>query len=132
MQRFALALGGKPETLNGLSGMGDLMLTCFCSLSRNRTCGFLMSSEGLTAEQAQARIGETVEGVATAKVILELMEQHNLKMPMFYAMGKILMGEMKPDEALRHIMKDQPSEDGFLNTSQMQTLVDKADASKKH
>eukprot|EP00490_Sorites_sp_Unknown_P005458 CAMPEP_0114694960 /NCGR_PEP_ID=MMETSP0191-20121206/70804_1 /TAXON_ID=126664 /ORGANISM="Sorites sp." /LENGTH=267 /DNA_ID=CAMNT_0001990573 /DNA_START=637 /DNA_END=1440 /DNA_ORIENTATION=+ len=68
IQRMSMALGGKPATMAGLCGFGDLMLTCFCELSRNRTCGYYIGKYGLNADKAQKKVGSTVEGLATAKV----------------------------------------------------------------
>ena len=70
------------NTIEGLCGFGDLMLTCFCELSRNRTCGYYMGKEGLNCNDAQKKVGSTVEGIATARVclihyyIFELLNQY--------------------------------------------------------
>eukprot|EP00468_Gymnochlora_sp_CCMP2014_P006944 CAMPEP_0167767850 /NCGR_PEP_ID=MMETSP0110_2-20121227/16303_1 /TAXON_ID=629695 /ORGANISM="Gymnochlora sp., Strain CCMP2014" /LENGTH=390 /DNA_ID=CAMNT_0007656383 /DNA_START=2010 /DNA_END=3183 /DNA_ORIENTATION=- len=103
MRQLAMALGGKAETLAGLSGVGDLMLTCFSSLSRNNRCGRMLA-EGKTVEEAFKAIGEVVEGVPTAHEVVRLAEQHKLELPLFRAVDAILSGKVKPEAALGMIM----------------------------
>jgi len=115
IQRMALALGCKhPSTLYGLAGFGDLMLTSMCELSRNRTCGFYIGSEGLSVDEAQKKVGETVEGVATAKVTQKLIKKYGLRMPLFDALADVLEGKLKPDEALKVVMAKTPENEGFV------------------
>jgi len=114
IQRMSMALGGKPATMAGLCGFGDLMLTCFCELSRNRTCGYYIGKYGLNADKAQKKVGSTVEGLATAKVIMILMKKYQLRMPLFYALGMIIDGKMEPKQAMKQIMSTQPSNQGFV------------------
>ena len=115
IQRMAMALGCKrPETLYGLAGFGDLMLTSMCNLSRNRTCGFLMGSEKLSVEEAQERVGETVEGVVTAIVAQKLIKRHGLRCPMFDALADVLQGKLKADDALKVIVAKKPEDEGFV------------------
>jgi len=115
IQKMALALGCKnPSTLYGLSGFGDLMLTSMCELSRNRTCGWYIGKEGLDVEQAQKKVGETVEGVATALVTQKLMRKFGLRMPLFDALADVLQGKLKPDEALKVVMAKTPEHEGFV------------------
>eukprot|EP00472_Partenskyella_glossopodia_P003889 CAMPEP_0197525924 /NCGR_PEP_ID=MMETSP1318-20131121/15152_1 /TAXON_ID=552666 /ORGANISM="Partenskyella glossopodia, Strain RCC365" /LENGTH=371 /DNA_ID=CAMNT_0043079773 /DNA_START=302 /DNA_END=1417 /DNA_ORIENTATION=+ len=103
MRQLAMALGGKAETLAGLSGIGDLMLTCFSSLSRNNRCGKLLA-EGKSVEEAFSIIGEVVEGVPTAREVILLAEQHKLELPLFRAVDAVLSGKVKPEDALGLIM----------------------------
>merc|ERR1719410_2819188 len=115
IQRMALALGCKhPETLYGLSGFGDLMLTSMCELSRNRTCGYYIGNEGLSVEDAQKKVGETVEGVSTAIVTQRLMKKYGLRMPLFDALADVLQGKLAPDEALKVVMAKTPENEGFV------------------
>ena len=115
IQRMALALGCKnPETLYGLSGFGDLMLTSMCELSRNRTCGYYIGSEKLSVDDAQKKVGETVEGVTTAIVTQKLMKKFGLRMPLFDALADVLQGKLQPDEALSVVMQKQPEQEGFV------------------
>mmetsp|Transcript_2737 Transcript_2737/g.3398 ORF Transcript_2737/g.3398 Transcript_2737/m.3398 type:complete len:348 (+) Transcript_2737:42-1085(+) len=103
MRQLATALGGKPETLAGLSGVGDLMLTCFSSLSRNNRCGKALA-KGKTIEEAFQEIGEVVEGVPTAHEVIMLAEKLKLELPLFRAVDAIISGKLKPKEALASIM----------------------------
>merc|ERR1712060_530548 len=104
LQRLCIAMGGKPETVNGLSGIGDLMLTAFGDLSRNRTCGIrLAKGEKLTEILAAT----TVEGVPTAKVAMHYAAMCNLDLPIFGAVSGILDGTVSPEEALKLTM-DRP------------------------
>ena len=115
IQRMAMALGCKnPETLYGLSGFGDLMLTSMCELSRNRTCGYYIGKEGLSVEEAQKKVGETVEGVATAIVAQRLMKKYGLRMPLFDALADVLQGKLEAAEALKVVMAKTPENEGFV------------------
>jgi glycerol-3-phosphate dehydrogenase len=104
LMKLSVAMGGRPETLYGLSGVGDLMLTSFSTLSRNRTLGYRMAKEGLTLEEALAASGEVVEGVATAKVAAKLCIKYNLDLPLFTNLALILEGKITPNEALDSVM----------------------------
>mmetsp|Transcript_22183 Transcript_22183/g.30969 ORF Transcript_22183/g.30969 Transcript_22183/m.30969 type:complete len:343 (-) Transcript_22183:191-1219(-) len=112
MRQLAMALGGQAETLAGLSGVGDLMLTCFSSLSRNNRCG-MMLAEGKTVEEAFEAIGEVVEGVPTAREVILLAEKHKLELPLFRAVDAILQGKVKPADALRLIMNRDLKQEKF-------------------
>ena len=109
MAKLAAAMGGRPETLAGLSGVGDLMLTSFSTLSRNRTLGYRMAKDGLTLEEAIASLGQVAEGVATARVAAALCKRHGLDLPIFGAMSEILDGRITPKDALRALMS-RPAE----------------------
>ena len=107
MRKLAVAMGGKPETLAGLSGIGDLMLTSTSSQSRNFTLGYRMASEGLTCEEAVERSGQVVEGVATAKVAAKLCQKYGLSLPLFMTMAEILEGKITPADAFDIVMTRQ-------------------------
>eukprot|EP01083_Nonionella_stella_P203834 743474_1 len=110
-----MALGCKnPNTLYGLSGFGDLMLTSMSDLSRNRTCGFYIGSQGLSVKEAEKKIGETVEGITTAIVAQKLMKKYGLRMPLFDALADILHGKLKPNAALERINSKKPEHEGFV------------------
>mmetsp|Transcript_20182 Transcript_20182/g.32056 ORF Transcript_20182/g.32056 Transcript_20182/m.32056 type:complete len:404 (+) Transcript_20182:28-1239(+) len=115
IQRMAMELGCKnPNTLYGLSGFGDLMLTSMCELSRNRTCGYYIGKEKLSVEEAQKKVGETVEGVATAIVTQKLMKKFGIRMPLFDALADVLQDKLKPEEALKVVMAKTPDQEGFV------------------
>jgi glycerol-3-phosphate dehydrogenase (NAD+) len=101
LRSLCIAMGGHPDTITGLSGVGDLMLTAFGSLSRNRTLGKrLMEGEKLDDLLKE----KTVEGVPTAKVAVAYAKQCGLDTPFFEAIHKLLSGEVNPAEAQMLLM----------------------------
>jgi len=99
---LSIAHGGKPETIAGLAGVGDLMLTAFGELSRNRNCGLRLAR----GEKLEDILGTaTVEGVPTAQVAVEFAARCNLDLPLFTIIHGILSNEIEVDEALELIMK---------------------------
>ncbi len=98
MQRLATALGARPETLTGLSGFGDLALTCTSDLSRNYRYGFDLGSE------KQPDTAMTVEGITTARAIPPLAMKHGLELPICSAIAGISSSELTVDEALKLLM----------------------------
>eukprot|EP01084_Bolivina_argentea_P300905 518966_1 len=115
MQRLAMKMGCKdPNTLYGLSGFGDLMLTANSDMSRNRTFGYLLGSKGLSVKEAEKQVGETVEGITTAIVAQKLMRKYGLRMPLFDALADILQGKLKPDAALKRVNAKRPEDEGFV------------------
>ena len=98
---LCVAMGGRPETIAGLAGVGDLMLTAFGDLSRNRTCGLKLAT-GETLGSILAHT--TVEGVPTAAVAQKFAAQCNLDLPLFTAVALILDGKMDVGAALDHLM----------------------------
>ena len=102
--RLAVACGGRRETLAGLSGVGDLVLTCTGSLSRNRTVGQALG-QGRTLDDVLASLGGKVaEGVLTTRAALGLARRHNIEMPITEQMQLILNQGKDPREAIRHLM----------------------------
>ena len=103
MLRLGLALGARPETLMGLSGLGDLVLTCTGDLSRNRRLGLALG-QGVGIEAAIAQIGQVVESVLTADEVMRLAEQHGLDLPISEGVRAVLHGQVTPVEGLRTLM----------------------------
>lgn len=103
MLQLGVALGARPETLMGLSGLGDLVLTCTGDLSRNRRLGLALG-RGVPLKQAIADIGQVVESVVTADEVARLAEQHDLDLPIAFSVRAVLHGEVTPEEGLRHLM----------------------------
>eukprot|EP00927_Polykrikos_kofoidii_P078701 TRINITY_DN75514_c0_g1_i1.p1 TRINITY_DN75514_c0_g1~~TRINITY_DN75514_c0_g1_i1.p1 ORF type:complete len:363 (+),score=48.10 TRINITY_DN75514_c0_g1_i1:58-1146(+) len=101
LQRLCVAMGGKPETIDGLSGIGDLMLTAFGELSRNRACGVRLS-KGETIEDICKTT--TVEGVPTAGVAMNFAYKCNLELPIFEAVAGIIAGTIEPKDAVERLM----------------------------
>ncbi|MCR4649338.1 MAG: NAD(P)H-dependent glycerol-3-phosphate dehydrogenase [Lachnospiraceae bacterium] len=92
--RLGKAMGGKPETFYGLSGIGDLIVTCASMHSRNRRAGILLG-QGKTLEEAQAEVKMVIEGANCAKAALALAEKYDVCMPIVSEVNKILF-ENKP------------------------------------
>ena len=104
MSRLAVALGGRPETLSGLAGLGDLVLTCTGSLSRNRHVGMELGKGRLLAEIISGMHG-VAEGVGTAAALLALAREHNIELPITTQVEAILHHGKSPREAIREIME---------------------------
>ena len=102
--RLAVACGGRRETLAGLSGVGDLVLTCTGSLSRNRTVGQALG-QGRTLDEVLTSLGGKVaEGVLTTRAALGLARRHNIEMPITEQMQLILNQGKDPREAIKDLM----------------------------
>lgn len=104
IRKLAVASGCKAETINGLSGMGDLCVTCSSVMSRNYRFGYLLA-EGLTPEEAQKKIGMVVEGAYTCVSALQLSSQLDILMPITETIYKIVYEGMKPIDAVRALMQ---------------------------
>jgi glycerol-3-phosphate dehydrogenase (NAD(P)+) len=102
--RLAVACGGRRETLAGLSGMGDLVLTCTGSLSRNRTVGHALGQGRQLSEILESLGGKVAEGVRTSRAALGLARRHNIEMPITEQMELILNEGKDPREAIRDLM----------------------------
>lgn len=110
IMRLGVALGAKPETLMGLSGAGDLILTCTGDLSRNRQLG-LKLGQGKTLEQALAEIGQVVEGVNSAAEVQRLASQHQVNMPISEQVNGILHKGWNPVEGVANLLaREQKAE----------------------
>jgi glycerol-3-phosphate dehydrogenase (NAD(P)+) len=101
--RLAVACGGRRETLAGLSGVGDLVLTCTGSLSRNRTVGQALG-EGRKLADILASLGSVAEGVLTTRAALGLARKHGIEMPIAEQMELILDEGKDPREAIKSLM----------------------------
>jgi glycerol-3-phosphate dehydrogenase (NAD(P)+) len=104
MTRLAVALGGKPETLSGLAGMGDLILTCYGAQSRNRRVGFELG-QGRSLAEILAGMTMVAEGVGTAAALLALAKENHIELPITQQVHSILHLGNSPREAIRAIME---------------------------
>lgn len=104
--RLAVVLGAKAETLRGLAGLGDLVLTCTGTLSRNRYVGIELG-KGRTLGEILGGMKMVAEGVGTAAALLALARENNVELPIAEQVGAILAGATTPAEAIRNIM-DRP------------------------
>jgi glycerol-3-phosphate dehydrogenase (NAD(P)+) len=102
--RLAEACGGRRETLAGLSGVGDLVLTCTGSLSRNRSVGQALGQGRSLAEILESLGGKVAEGVLTTRAALGLARRHNIEMPITEQMEMILEEGKDPREAIKDLM----------------------------
>lgn len=102
--RLAVACGGRRETLAGLSGVGDLVLTCTGTLSRNRTVGYELGQGRKLPEILASLGGKVAEGVHTTRAALGLARQHRIEMPIAEQMELILEKGKDPKEAIRDLM----------------------------
>ena len=103
MTRLALALGAERETLSGLSGLGDLVLTCSSETSRNMSCGLALG-RGETLDSILAARNSVTEGVATAPVLRRLASQHRVDMPICEAVAAVIEGEISVDDAITTLL----------------------------
>ena len=101
--RLGLALGAHPNTLYGLSGLGDLVMTSTSEMSRNRTVGVLLG-KGRSLSAALAEIGSVVEGVHTAPLLLALGKKHGVELPITEQMTKLLRSEISPQDAVKALI----------------------------
>ena len=99
--RFGRAFGARPETLTGLSGLGDLILTCSSRQSRNFSLGIALG-EGCSLEAAQR--GKLVEGVFTASVLSEMAKARGIEMPIAAAVAAVLDGRLDIDAAIESLL----------------------------
>jgi glycerol-3-phosphate dehydrogenase (NAD(P)+) len=104
MSRLAVALGARQETLSGLAGLGDLVLTCTGGLSRNRHVGIELG-KGRTLREILANMQMVAEGVGTAAPLLALAQEHQIDMPITEQVDAILHRGKSPKEAIRDIME---------------------------
>ena len=108
--RLGVAAGGKRETFEGLTGIGDLIVTCASMHSRNRRAGILIG-KGRTADEAMAEVNQVVEGVYSAKAAVHLAAKYDVDMPIIDQVCRVLFDGKSPKEAMVDLMtRDKKSE----------------------
>lgn len=108
--RLVIAMGGHMETLAGLSGIGDLIVTCTSKHSRNRNAGFLMG-QGKTYQEAMDEVKMVVEGVYSAKAALALAKKYDISMPIVEAVNEVLFdGADAREVSMKLLMRDRTIE----------------------
>jgi glycerol-3-phosphate dehydrogenase (NAD(P)+) len=112
LMRLGKVLGAKPETLMGLSGLGDLLLTCSSPQSRNYAFGKRLG-EGMGVDSALAASNGVVEGVYSASAALKLSIQHTITMPITQAVNAIVENGTKPDDMI-HALLSRPVSSEFM------------------
>lgn len=110
MTRLGLALGGQAETFVGLSGIGDLVLTCTDNQSRNRRFGLALGL-GKQSEEAEREIGQVVEGKRNAELIIQLAKKYSINMPIVEAVWDILSNKFTAVEAMRQLLSREPKKE---------------------
>ncbi|XP_052161967.1 glycerol-3-phosphate dehydrogenase [NAD(+)], chloroplastic [Oryza glaberrima] len=100
---LATKMGAKPTTLSGLSGSGDIMLTCFVNLSRNRNVGLHLGS-GEKLDEIMNSMNQVAEGVSTAGAVIALAQKYHVKMPVLTAVARIIDNELTPKKAVMELM----------------------------
>lgn len=108
MTRLGVALGARPDTFMGLSGLGDLVLTATGDLSRNRRVGLLLA-EGRSLQQAVDSLGHVAEGVYSARTVVERAGRLGVEMPIASAVVDLLDGRVSPAEAVSALMGRDPA-----------------------
>jgi glycerol-3-phosphate dehydrogenase (NAD(P)+) len=103
MLRLNVAIGGRAETLMGLAGLGDLVLTSTGDLSRNRRLGLALG-KGQTIKEAVAAIGQVVESVQTVDEVMRLAERYQIELPISQLVQRVLHEEITPAEGLKIIL----------------------------
>ena len=114
ISRLGIAMGAKPETISGLTGIGDLIVTCESRHSRNRKAGMLMG-QGYTMEEATKEVQMVVEGIYSAKAALGLAEKYNVSLPIIEEVNKVLFeGKAAKDGVADLMLRDKRVEHADL------------------
>ncbi|WP_022748370.1 NAD(P)H-dependent glycerol-3-phosphate dehydrogenase [Lachnobacterium bovis] len=114
ISRLASKMGASMETLNGLTGIGDLIVTCESKHSRNRKAGMLIG-QGYTMDEATKEVKMVVEGIFSAKAALALGEKYNVELPIIREVNKVLFEDKKAKAAVIDLMlRDKRSENSML------------------
>ena len=103
LSRLGVAMGGNHNTFYGLSGLGDLIVTCLSEHSRNRRAGRCIG-RGLTIEETQKEVGMTIESIDNIEVAYKLAKKYNIEMPIVNTVYDVLFNGLKPEEAVKMLM----------------------------
>ena len=110
ISRLGIELGGKMETFCGLSGIGDLIVTCTSTHSRNHNCGYMLG-QGKTLDEAKKEIRQVIEGVNCAQAAMALANKHHVTMPIVEQINAILFDNKAPKQAIKDLLdRDKSSE----------------------
>jgi glycerol-3-phosphate dehydrogenase [NAD(P)+] len=105
--RLGVKIGANWETFAGLTGIGDLIVTCASMHSRNRRAGILIG-QGKSMEEAMREVGQVVEGVYSAKAALALAEREQVEMPIVEVVNRVLFSGLPAAEAVQMLMERDP------------------------
>jgi glycerol-3-phosphate dehydrogenase (NAD(P)+) len=104
MMRLSQALGGNTETMMGLAGLGDLVLTCTDDLSRNRRFGYQLAQAGAQVDVVIENIGQVVEGVKAVRAVHQLSEKLELDLPIMQQVYRLIEGDISPQQAAQALL----------------------------
>jgi glycerol-3-phosphate dehydrogenase (NAD(P)+) len=110
MTRLGLQMGGRAETLGGLSGAGDLILTCTGDLSRNRQVGMLLAQRH-SLSTILVELGHVAEGVYTAREVQRIAQQYGVELPICQAVYRVLYENLPANQAVEMLLSRQPGEE---------------------
>lgn len=103
MAKLTVKMGGEASTIYGLTGLGDLIVTCMSKHSRNRKAGILIG-QGKTIEEAKKEIGMVIESIDNIKIAQELSKKYEVQMPIINAAYNVLFENSDPKEVLNNLM----------------------------
>lgn len=112
VQRLALALGANPDTLIGLAGCGDIILTCTDNLSRNRRFGLALG-KGMNRHEAEQSIGQVVEGADNVAEVCQMAAKHRVEMPIATTVLAVLQQELSPSQAVNVLFARKPKQESL-------------------
>lgn len=107
MAKLNIAMGAEAKTIYGLTGLGDLIVTCSSNHSRNRRAGILIG-QGATIEETREKIGMTIESIDNIKTAYALAQKYNLEMPIITAAYKVVFENLDPKHAIADLMAREP------------------------
>jgi len=105
IQKFGIALGGRPETFLGPAGLGDLVLTCIGKISRNRTVGNEIAN-GKTIDEIFTNMKMVAEGINTTKSAVELARKYNISVPIMNGVNDILFKGKNPEKIMKKLLTE--------------------------
>ena len=103
LSRLGVALGGEKETFYGLSGLGDLIVTCLSEHSRNRRAGKLIG-QGYTLDEAREKVGMVIESIDNIDVAYELGKKNNIEIPIIETAYNVIYNKLDPKTAVQNLM----------------------------
>lgn len=110
IRKIGVALGGERETFYGLSGLGDLIVTCLSQHSRNRKAGVLIG-QGKTIEETKKEVGMTIESMDNIKVVKNISDKLNIELPILNVAYDVLYNGLNPEKAFNILMTRQKKEE---------------------
>jgi glycerol-3-phosphate dehydrogenase (NAD(P)+) len=110
MTRLGVSLGAEKLTFQGLSGMGDLVLTCSDDLSRNRRFGKELANNTST-DKALSNIGATVEGFNVLRLVIKISKKHQIEMPICEQVLAVVEGSKTPTDAVSELLLRKPNQE---------------------